>query len=124
MHASIEQLLRVQAVDNEIRFLETAMEKRPRELDDDRRRLERAKQAVDAIVAKIKEGRLEVQKGEHEIQRADADVAKSNVALNQARSNDEYQVIKAQIAKIERASRLHHRCRAEPAVGHPGNLAG
>ena len=100
MHNSIEQLLKVQGVDNEIRFLREAMAARPRELADEEKRLAEAKARVDHVVAHIRGVRMEIHKGELEVKRRDDEIRKHKIALNSAKTNEEFAVLKAQIEKL------------------------
>lgn len=104
MHPSVEQLLRVQAVDSEKNFLKKAMEVRPRELESEKKKLVAAQSAVEAIQAEIRDGRMAADKGELEIKNFDAEIEKHSIALNGAKTNQEYRVLTDQIdrAKEER----------------------
>ena len=72
MNPSIEQLLNVQRVDKEIRFLAEAKRLRPEELSDERKKLAISNSMVEAVVEAIKQGRLEIEKGAHGIKNEDA----------------------------------------------------
>lgn len=99
MNPSIEQLLRVQEVDSEMIFIRESLRMRPRELDDDRRKLENARKYLEASQAQIKRFKMDADRGELEVKRLDAEIEKLNVALNQAKSNQEYTIFKEQIRR-------------------------
>ncbi len=101
MNPSIEQLLNVQRVDKEIRFLAEAKRLRPEELSDERKKLAISNSMVEAVVEAIKQGRFEIEKGEHGIKNEDAEIEKVRIALNTAKTNQEYGVFKEQIARHE-----------------------
>ncbi len=94
MHASIEKLLRVQDVDSQILFMREAMRVRPQELNDDRVKVDQAKSAVAALQSRIKSARMAADARELDIRKFDDEITKLTVALNQAKSNDEYSVIR------------------------------
>lgn len=96
----MERLLKLQGVDNQIRFLKEAKVARPRELDTDRRKLEQAQARVDAVTLRIQEGKLAAARGEREVKECDEEIRKTRASLHQAKTNDEYAVLKAQIEKI------------------------
>jgi hypothetical protein len=101
MHPSIEKLLNVQRVDREIRFLEEARRLRPQELADEKRKVAAHSAALEAIQEAIKKTRLEANKGELEVKQKDAEIHKARVTLNTVKTNQEYAVIKEQIARHE-----------------------
>ncbi len=98
-HPSIEKLLRVQDVDSQIIFLEEAKRVRPRELGDDRQKVVQVEEEVAGLQRRIKAFRMEVDRRELDIRKFDAEISKLTVALNQARSNDEYAVVRDQIER-------------------------
>jgi len=99
VNPSIEQLLRVQEVDSEMIFIRESLRRRPMELDDDRRKLENARKYLESSQAQIKRFKMDADRGELEVKRLDAEIEKLNVALNQAKSNQEYTVFKEQIRR-------------------------
>jgi predicted nucleic acid-binding Zn-ribbon protein len=101
MHPSIEKLLHVQGVDKQIRFLTEAKRLRPVELSDERKKLAMAKASLDVVLETMKAGRLETEKGEHEIKQKDAEIEKAKIALNTARTNQEYSIFNEQISRHE-----------------------
>jgi predicted nucleic acid-binding Zn-ribbon protein len=101
MHSSVQQLLEVQRVDREIRFLSEARRLRPLELEADRKKLGLARGAVDSIAQEIRRLRLEVDRGELEIRQSDAEIQKLNVTLNTIKTNQEYTIVKEQIRRQE-----------------------
>ncbi len=101
MHPSVEQLLKVQGIDSEMRFLREAMRLRPQELGDERKRLVTSKAAAEATQEEIRKLRMEVDKGELEIKGCDAEIEKANITLNTVKNNQEYAVLKAQICRLK-----------------------
>ena len=101
MHPSISQLLRVQDVDSETIFIRESLRMRPLELEDDRRKLQGARQELEAIVGDIKRTKMDADRREVDVKKFDAEIEKLRVALNQAKSNQEYTVFKEQIKKLE-----------------------
>jgi len=99
MHPSIAKLLDIQRVDREIRFLSEAKRLRPQELADEKRRVDTARASLDAIIEMTRRGRIEVEKCELQIRGKDADIEKSKIALNTAKTNQEYSVLQEQIAR-------------------------
>ncbi len=100
-HPSVEKLLHVQGVDKQIRLLSEAKLRRPQELSDERKKLAFATASLEVVLETIKTGRLEVEKGEHEIKQKDAEIEKATIALNGAKTNQEYAVFKEQISRYE-----------------------
>jgi predicted nucleic acid-binding Zn-ribbon protein len=101
MHDSLKALLKLQELDTEMIFLKEAKRRRPQELESDRRRLDEKKRVVDAIVAEMKKLRMESDRREVDLKKNDAEVNKLQVALNQAKSNQEYTILKEQIARLQ-----------------------
>jgi hypothetical protein len=101
MNPSVEQLLKVQEVDSQMIFLRESMRLRPRELEDDRRKVTAAKAAAEAVAAQIKSLKVESDRREIDVRKADSEIEKLTVALNQAKSNQEYTILKEQIKRQE-----------------------
>lgn len=101
MNPSVEQLLRVQEVDTQIIFLRESLRLRPLELDDDRRKVVETKKSLEALVLEIKRGRMESDRREVDVKKSDSEIEKLNVLLNQAKSNQEYTILKEQIKRQE-----------------------
>jgi len=101
MHDSLKALLRLQEIDSQIIFLRTAKEKRPRELESDRRRVDEKKRMVDGLTQEIKKTKMEGDRKELDLKKNEAEILKLRVALNVAKSNQEYQILKEQIARLE-----------------------
>lgn len=99
MHPSIERLLRVQDVDSQIIFLEEARRLRPQELNEDRQKVRQAEESVEAVDRQIKALRMDVDRRELDVRNFDQEIEKLTIALNQARSNDEYSVLRDQIER-------------------------
>jgi predicted nucleic acid-binding Zn-ribbon protein len=103
MHPSIERLLRVQEVDSQIIFLREAIRLRPRECEDEQRKLREAKELLESFVAQVKKLRLESDRRELDVRGFDAEIAKLKVALNTAKTNAEYTILREQIKRQEAA---------------------
>src|SRR4030095_16116488 len=103
MNPSIEQLLKVQEVDSQMIFLKETLRLRPKELDDDRKKTADTKVLVEAIAVQIKKLKLESAQRELDVKRGDAEIEKLTVALNQAKSNQEYTIFSEQIKKQKEA---------------------
>lgn len=101
MSSSIEQLLKIQDVDSEVFLLTESRRMRPQEIKDEKRKVVETRALIEALTAQIKELRLESDRREVDVKKADAEVEKYNVALNQAKSNEEYNVFKEQIRRQE-----------------------
>ena len=101
MHPSIEQLLRVQEVDSQLIFLRESLRLRPLEMEDDRRKLEETKKSLDALLLEIKRTRMDSDRREVDVKKFDSEIEKLNVLLNQAKSNQEYTILKEQIKRQE-----------------------
>lgn len=100
IHPSLEKLLSVQVVDSQIIFLRESLRQRPRELEDDRRRVASARAAVDDVKAKIKATKLASDQRDLEVKRLEGEINKANIALNTAKTNQEYTIFKEQIARL------------------------
>jgi predicted nucleic acid-binding Zn-ribbon protein len=101
LHPSIEQLLRVQDVDSQMIFIRESLRMRPLELEDDRRRLQAVKQELEAIGADAKRIKMDADRREVDVKKFDQEIEKLRVALNQAKTNQEYTVLKEQIRRQE-----------------------
>lgn len=101
MNPSIERLLTVQDVDSEMLFVRESLRLRPSELEEDRGRVRETGKAIEDIVHRVKQLRIESDRRELDVRKADAEIEKLNVVLNQARSNQEYTITKEQIKRHE-----------------------
>jgi predicted nucleic acid-binding Zn-ribbon protein len=101
MHQSLKALLQLQDIDSRIIFLREAREKRPRELEVDRRRLEEKQKLVDSMGQEIRRLKMESDRRELDLKKNEAEIIKLRTALNLAKSNQEYQILKEQIARLE-----------------------
>jgi uncharacterized protein len=101
MHPSVEQLLRVQEVDSEIIFLRESLRLRPRELDDDRKKVSDRQKAIEDLAAQVKRLKLDGDRREVDVKKADSEIVKLTVVMNQAKSNQEYTIFKEQIKRQE-----------------------
>ena len=100
MHELLKSLLELQKIDSDLHFLDDLKVKRPRELDKDKGRLQRARDAKAAILTGVKELRMGCDRGELELQEKQADIDKFQVSLNTAKTNQEYQIFKDKIERI------------------------
>jgi hypothetical protein len=101
MNPSIEQLLRVQEVDSQIIFLKESLRQRPLELEDDRKKVQAARASLDAVLAEVKKVKVAADQREMDVKKCDAEIGKLTVALNQAKSNQEYTIYKEGIKRQE-----------------------
>jgi predicted nucleic acid-binding Zn-ribbon protein len=101
LHSSIGDLLKVQDVDSQINYIRESLRLRPLELADDRRKLDDARRDEEAIAAQIKRLKMDIDRREVDVKKLDGDVEKLEVALNTARTNQEYTVIKEQIKRAQ-----------------------
>lgn len=101
MHPSIEKLVKVQEVDSQLIFLRESMRMRPRELEDDRRKVADAKSSLEAVEAQIKRAKVDSDQRELDVGKADSEIAKIQTAMNQSKSNQEYTIFKEQIKRHE-----------------------
>lgn len=101
MNPSIEKLLKLQEVDSESFLLEESRRVRPLELEDDRKKVAEARKALEDVAAEIKRLKIESDRGELDVRRADAEIEKYRIALNQTKSNQEYTILKEQIRRQE-----------------------
>jgi predicted nucleic acid-binding Zn-ribbon protein len=100
MHDSLKALQELQRIDTELIFLREGRRVRPLELESDRRKLEEKKRVVDVVGQEIKKLKLECDRRELDLKKNEADITKLQIALNQAKSNQEYQILKDQIARL------------------------
>jgi predicted nucleic acid-binding Zn-ribbon protein len=101
MNPLIEQLLLVQEVDSELILLSESLRLRPRELDDDRKSVVETRRSIDGIAAQIKRLKMAGDRREVDVRKSDADIEKYKIALNQAKTNQEYTIFKEQIRREE-----------------------
>lgn len=101
MNPSIEKLLKLQEVDSEVFLLEESRRVRPLELEDDRKKVSDTRKALESLNQEIKRLKIESDQGELEVRRADAEIEKYRIALNQTKSNQEYTILKEQIKRQE-----------------------
>jgi hypothetical protein len=107
MHPSIEQLLKVKEVDSELNFLREAMNLRPQEIEDEKRKLAQARAALESANQEILQERIEFDKRELEIRKCDADIDKLSVDLNTAKSNQAFSVLRDQIERLKERRGKH-----------------
>lgn len=93
--------MKVQEVDSQAIFLRESLRLRPRELDDDRRKVAELNAALEAILAQIKRMKMDAAEREVDVKKCDGEIEKMKVALNQAKSNSEYTIYNEQIKKQE-----------------------
>jgi len=101
MHESLNALLKLQEIDSQIIFLRQAKERRPRDLDADRRRLAEKQRLLDGIAIEVKRLKMASDSREVDLKKNEAEIDKLRIALNQARSNQEYQILREQIARLQ-----------------------
>src|SRR5262245_41247341 len=82
-------------------FIRESLRLRPLELDDDRRKLEEARRSEEAAAAQIKRLKMDVDRREVDVKKFDGDIEKLEVALNTARTYQEYTDIKEQIKRAQ-----------------------
>jgi predicted nucleic acid-binding Zn-ribbon protein len=118
MHPSVEELLAVQKVDSATRFLREGMRLRPLELEDDRKKVAASRAMVEATEAEMKALRQEADRGELDIKTSDQEIGRLNVALNSAKTNQEYAVLREQIQRQAEARSK----REEEVLEHLGRI--
>ena len=100
MNDQLRSLLNLQGVDSELYVMLDLRERRPREMEREFARLRAVEAAVEDCAERIQQTKMEADKGELELKDNQAEVEKLQIALNRAKSNDEYQVLKAQIERL------------------------
>ncbi len=101
MNDSLKVLMTLQEVDGQMILLRNAREKRPQELEGDRRRLDEKKKVLDGIGQEMKRLRMESDRRELDLKQNESEIVKLRTQLNQCKSNQEYQILKEQIARLE-----------------------
>jgi predicted nucleic acid-binding Zn-ribbon protein len=101
MNVTLQQLLKVQDVDSEMILLRESLRMRPREVEDERKKVLEAKRVLEEVTARARQLKMESDRREVDVKKCDAEIEKYNVALNQAQSNQEYTIIKEQIKRQE-----------------------
>ncbi len=101
MNDSLKVLMALQEIDGQIILLRSAREKRPQEMEGDRRRLAEKKKVLEGISQEMKRLRMESDRRELDLNQNESEVGKLRTQLNQAKSNQEYQILKEQIARLE-----------------------
>ena len=101
MNNDLKSLLELQKIDADLHFLRDLKEKRPRELERERKKVEMADEVISLMDAEIKQCRMAIDKCELDIKQKDADIEKSQINLNTAKTNQEYQVLQDQIARLK-----------------------
>ena len=101
MHESLKAILMLQQIDTEMIFLREAKHKRPQELESERHRLQEKKKVVEGIVQEMKRLRMDSDRREVDLKKNEGEVVKIQIALNQAKTNQEYQIHKDQIARLK-----------------------
>jgi hypothetical protein len=100
MNAQLRALLDLQKIDSDLLFLRDLQEKRPLELEKDRQRLRVSEDGVRSIQDRMRQLKMECDRGELDIKKNQADIDKLQVALNTAKTNQEYQILKEQIERL------------------------
>lgn len=101
MNEQLSVLLDLQKVDSELYFLNDVRAKKPLELEQERVKQREAEATVERIVAAIKQARMAADAKELDIKKNEGEIEKAQVALNTARSNEEYQVFRSQIERFQ-----------------------
>ena len=82
MHPSLEKLLDVQKLDRETRLLEEAKVRRPMELNDEKRKVAAGQETAGGVADEITACRLNIDKGELNINELEGEIQKSKIAMN------------------------------------------
>ncbi|MBI4584789.1 MAG: hypothetical protein HY717_12305 [Planctomycetes bacterium] len=101
MNDLMKDLLGLQSLDTELILLAALKRTRPQELEKERAMGIQAKQALDHLQQEIKRIKLECDRAELDLKKDQADLEKVQVALNTAKSNQEYQVLRDQIERLK-----------------------
>ena len=101
MNLSIQQLLQLQDVDSEKFLLEEELRLRPLEVEDERKKANETQKVTEALTSQIRQLRVESDRREMDVKKADSEIEKYKIALNQSKSNQEYTILKEQIKRQE-----------------------
>jgi len=100
MYEDLKKLRALSDLDAELLILREALSLRPRRERESGARLREREESVAAREREIKDRKLACDMAEREIREKEAKVADLQVKLNTCRSNEEYQILKAQIARL------------------------
>lgn len=102
MNDQLKALLDLREIDSELFLMFDLREKRPLEMQKEVRKLREAEAERDRVQAAIREKRMECDRGELEVKNNLAEAEKLQVALNSAKSNEEYQVLRGKLDRLEK----------------------
>ena len=97
MSTVLKSLCDLQKIDSDLHLLRDLKNKRPLELEKDRRKLTLTKGVVDAIGEETKQTKMAADKAELEVKQAESEIDRLQIQLNTAKTNQEYTVLKDQI---------------------------
>lgn len=97
----LEVLQELQNIDADLYVMNDLRVKRPRELRNEEARVEAAEEFTQGIQDSIQQARLEADKSELDIQNCEAEIEKVQIAMNTARTNEEYQVYQDNIQRLK-----------------------
>ncbi len=95
----LKLLLELQKIDADLHFLRELRVRRPQEVQKERDKLQRSEQAVASIESDIKQLRMTCDRAELDIKQKQGEIEKLQIALNTAKTNQEYQVLRDQIER-------------------------
>jgi predicted nucleic acid-binding Zn-ribbon protein len=101
MNEQLKVLLDLQKIDSELYFLQDVRTKKPLELEQERCRQQEAEDLVQRTGAVLTKTRMAADSKELDVKKNEGEIEKAQVALNTARSNEEYQVFKGQIERFQ-----------------------
>ncbi|MBN1417499.1 MAG: hypothetical protein JXP34_01915 [Planctomycetes bacterium] len=101
MHEDLKRLKALSDLDAELLHLREALSLRPRREREAEDRLRERETAAAAREQEIKDRKLACDMAEREIREKEGKVSELQVKLNTCRSNEEYQILKAQIARLQ-----------------------
>ncbi len=101
MNDLMKNLLGLQSFDTELILFADLKSKRPQELEKERAVVTQARQALENLQQEIKRLKMECDRAELDLKKDQADLEKVQVALNTAKSNQEYQVLRDQIERLK-----------------------
>ena len=97
MSTVLKSLYDLQKIDSDLHLLRDLKNKRPLELEKDRRKLTLTKGVVDAIGEETKQTKMAADKAELEVKQAENEIDRLQIQLNTAKTNQEYTILKDQI---------------------------
>ena len=100
MKEQLKALLALAEIDNEINSLREIREARPKQLEPFRLEAQRRQEKVNLVKEELRRLRMASDAAEREIKEGEEKIAKVQVQLNTAKSNEEFQVLKEQQARL------------------------